>query len=258
MTNEQAKEILQLYRPGTADATDPEFAAALELCEGDSELKKWFANHCALYAALRSKFKQIPVPEGFKEQIVAERRVHMAPPLWQKAVILAGAVAVVLMVAFNLVQHHQPSEPHDFAAYRSNMSRVANSGYGMDINSTDLDQIRMFFAQKNAIADYVVPQNLTSKAKAVGCVATTWQGKDVSMICFQSGRPLQPGHQSDLWLFISERTVAKDAPVTTAPTFAKEDKMVTASWTEGNRTYVLAAEGDEQFLGKFLSGKTVM
>lgn len=258
MTNDQAKETLQLYRPGTADASDPAFAEALELCEREPELKKWFANHCALYAALRSKFKQIAVPDGLKEQIIAERKVHTTAPLWQRAVIAAGAVAAVVMVVFNLVQHTPPGESHDFAAYRSYMGRVASSSYGMELNSTDLDQIRLFFAQKNAIADYVVPESLKSNAKVVGCVATTWQGKEVSMICFQTGRPLQPGQASDLWLFISDRTVAKDAPAAKTLAFDKQDGMVSASWTVGSRTYVLTSQGDEQFLGKFVSGKTVL
>jgi hypothetical protein len=61
-----------------------------------------------------------------------------------------------------------------------------------------------------------------------------------------------------LWLFISDRTVAKDAPVTKTLAFDKQDGMVSASWTVGNRTYVLAAQGDKQFLGKFVSGATVL
>jgi hypothetical protein len=257
MTNDQAKQTLQLYRPGTADDADPAFAEALEMCEREPELKKWFTNHCALYAALRAKFKQISVPEGLKEQIIAERQVHTTP-LWQKAVILAGAVAAVVMVVVNLIQNYHPREPHDFAAYRSYMGRVGSSTYEMDLLTPDLDQVRLFFAKTNALADYVLPDNLKANAKVVGCVLTSWQGKQVSMICFQTGRPLRPGFQSDLWMFITDRTIAKDAPATNTPRFQKAAGLVTASWTEGNRTYVLAAEGDEQFLGKFLPGNTVL
>src|SRR4029079_15043537 len=52
MNTQQAKEILSLYRPGTADAEDPSFAEALRLCERDPELERWFSEHCAVYSAL--------------------------------------------------------------------------------------------------------------------------------------------------------------------------------------------------------------
>jgi len=251
MNNEQAKEILKLYRPGTADATDPEFAEALELCERNNELKAWFADHCAVYSALRSKFRQITVPEGLKEQIIAERPIHRTP-VWQKAVIAAGAFALLALVAFNIQQNWRPREPHDFAAYRSYMDSLATRGYYMDLLTNNLDQVRVYLAQKNAVADYVLPTGLEKNAQVVGCVATTWQGKQVSMICFRSGRPLGPNQQSDLWLFITDRTSASDTPTASTPKMAKADGLITANWTVGSRTYVLATEGDAQFRGKFL------
>jgi hypothetical protein len=257
MTNDQAKEILQLYRPGTADAGDPAFAEALALCEHNADLKKWFEDHCALYSVLRSKFKQIAVPEGLKEQIIAERRVHTMP-LWQRAVLVAGAVAVAVMVLLQIQSHRRPEEPHDFSAYRAYMGGMAVRGYGMDTNLSNLDAIRAYLAQRQAIADYVLPPELQKNAKPAGCLVTAWQGKDVSMICFQSGRPLGPGKESDLWLFITDRAVAKDAPAASTPKFEKVNGLMTASWTVGNRTYVLAAEADQQFLGKFVPEKAVL
>lgn len=251
MTSEQAKEILMLYRPGTADAADRAFAEALALCERDEELKAWFDGHCSLYTALRSKFKQIAVPAGLKEQIIAERRVHTVP-LWQRAVLAAGAVAVLALILLNVLPSIQPRERHDFAAYRDYMGSVAQRGYYMDTNTSDLDQIRLFLTQKQAIADYVLPENLQKNARAAGCVATTWQGKPVSMICFQTGRPLPGARVSDLWLFVSDRAVAPDAPKASTPTIEKANGLITASWTIGNRTYVLATEGDAALLGKFL------
>lgn len=258
MTNDQAKQILQLYRPGTADAADPEFAEALEACERDAALKQWFSNHCALYAAIRSKLKKIPVPEGFKEQIIAERQVHRTP-VWQKVVLAAGALAVACMAIMFVSSHIRPSEPHDFASFRSYMGGVAEKGYGMDFNSSDLDAIRTFLAQNKAIADYVVPENLQKNAKALGCVSTSYQGKSVTMVCFQTGRPVtDPAHPSDLWLIIAANTIAKDTPQAAKPKFEKSNDLITASWTVGNRTYVLATKGDAQFLSKYLSAAAVL
>jgi hypothetical protein len=252
MTDNQAKEILKLYRPGSADAEDASFGEALALCERNPELKNWFAEHCALYSALRAKFKQIPVPEGLREQIVSERKVH-AVPLWQKAVLLVGAVAVVGLV-LSRIPWPQPPEPHDFAYYRAYMVGQADRQYTMDQLTNNLDQIRLFLTQKGAVTNYVLPDNLQKKALVAGCVETTFQGKAVSMICFQT-RPMRPT-DSDLWLIVTENSTTTENPSTTTPKIDKTMKgikgITTASWMADGKTYVLAVKGDEQLLGTFL------
>ena len=63
MNSKKVKQILILYRPGTDDDGDSEVAEALAALGNDSELELWFANHCALSEAFRSKFRQISVPK---------------------------------------------------------------------------------------------------------------------------------------------------------------------------------------------------
>jgi len=251
MTNEQAKQILQLFRPGTADATDPEFAEALAACEHDAELKQWFANHCALYSAIRSKFKKISVPEALKEQIIAERPAPRTSS-WQKMVLAGGAIAAAAMVLMAVKPYFKAGEPRDFASYRNYMGGRAEAGYVMEMFSSDLDAIRTFLSGQKAIADYVLPENLKKNAKALGCAATTYQGKPVTMVCFATGRPTSPSNPSDLWLIISDETIAKDVPTASTPAFAQSNDLITASWRIGNRTYVLATKGDQQFLAQYL------
>ena len=257
MTDSEVKEVLRLYRPGTADAADPSFAEALSRCERDAELKKWFEEHCALYSAMRAKFKQIAVPEGLKEQIIAERKLHTSTvPVWQKGVLLAGTLAVIALVFFQISERWQPREPHDFAYFRDSMVGNTLRGYGaMDINTNDLDAIRQYLAQKSDISDYALPMNLQKNAKPAGCVAITWQGKNVSMICFQTGRPpFKPGMPSDLWLFVIDHSATSDSPGDSKPVLNEgpEPGFVTASWTNGNRSYVLATKGDRKLLEQFL------
>jgi hypothetical protein len=44
VTREQAKHILLLYRPGTADWQDPDVAAAIDLARRDLDLAAWFSS----------------------------------------------------------------------------------------------------------------------------------------------------------------------------------------------------------------------
>lgn len=249
MTDNQAKEILKLYRPDTADAEDSSFAEALALCERSPELKNWFTEHCALYAALRDKFKEIPVPEGLRQQILSERKVHSVP-LWQKAVLLAGAVAVVGLAVWHM-PWPKPHEPHDFAHYRAYMVGQVDRGYYMQQATTNLDQIRLFLASKGAISNYVVPANLQKNAIAAGCVGSEFESKPVSMICFQT-TPMKPT-DSDLWLIVTADSTTTGNPTSATPVIDKSIKgITTASWTDKGKTYVLAVKGDEKLLAKFL------
>ena len=114
----------------------------------------------------------------------------MRTPVWQRTVLVAGALAAVVLIAFELNPWGEPAEPHDFAAYLNYMDSFAARALWHGTVYEGPGPIRIFFAQKKAIADYVLPENLKKNAAVAGCVATTWQGKQVSMICFQTGRPL--------------------------------------------------------------------
>jgi hypothetical protein len=251
MNNQDARQILALFRPGTADEMDPFFHDARQMAGTDPELARWLDAHCAAYLALRQKFQAIPIPPALKEQILSERKIHR--PLFQNywRPLLAAAAVVVLLVglASAFWPHHGLTDR--FAAWRKRMTESALRSYYMDLTSADPAQIRNFLKENNAPADYSLPAGLKTAALA-GCVASRWQGSPVSMICFKSGRPLPPGDQSDLWLFVIDRKSVLDAPPPGAPVFARVNKAVTASWSDGARTYLLAGVGDEAFLRKYL------
>jgi hypothetical protein len=252
MTPLQAKEILSLYRPGTADAEDPAFVEALRLCEYDPELQAWFDEHCLLYQAIRSKLKEISIPEGLKEQILAERPVAAAPsrpsPVRRTVVAL---VALAIIVAVFVFQMTHPEEDTGFAGYRDRMIGTALRSYSMDLETESLDRVQSFFNTRNAIADFRLPEGLR-KARLAGCVVTRWQDRPVSMVCFHSGKPLHPGESSDLWLFVAPATSIHDAPRDATRVFEQINAISAVSWTENGKTYLLAIEGDRKSLEEFL------
>jgi hypothetical protein len=252
VNHDEAKTILLLYRPGTADADDPQIAGALALAQREPELARWLKEHCARQEALRAGIRQITAPAGLKEQIISEQAAQEKIILWRRNTIFAVAAVIVALVA--LAPLWFPHRPQDdtFAIYRSRMAGVALRGpYRMDLETNNLEAIRTFLAQKEAPADYVLPAPL-EKAAVAGCAIEGWRGTKVSMVCFRTGRPLPPGESSDLWLFVVDRTAVKDAPAAGARQFVQVNQLVTATWTDGGKLYVLGMKGDEKTLRQYL------
>src|SRR5437763_1433721 len=118
MDRQQAKEILQLYRPWVPDREDPDMAEAIELSKHDPELARWLEEHCALQESIRAKFSETAVPEGLMEQILSERKAHLDRGRQRKAV-LAAAMAVALFMFIGILNHYrQATEDKNFPAFR--------------------------------------------------------------------------------------------------------------------------------------------
>jgi len=69
MDKEKAKFILRSYRPDGADASDPEFADALQLAASDRELGEWLASERAADAMFAKALSQIEIPEALRDEI---------------------------------------------------------------------------------------------------------------------------------------------------------------------------------------------
>jgi uncharacterized membrane protein YbaN (DUF454 family) len=251
VNRDEAKNILLLYRHGTADADDPQIAEALALVERDQELKDWLVKHCARQFVVQEHFRQIAVPAGLKEQIISERVVQEKIISWQPKFALAALAALVLLVA--LVPFWFLHRGHDdtLVIYQNRMAGVALRGYAMDLEANNPEQIRAYFAQNHAPADFVLPAAL-KQAALTGCAVEGWQGVKVSMICFRTGKPLAPGGQSDLWLFVVDRASVWGAPAGDSPQFSRVNRLITATWTQGDKLYLLGTEGDERTIQKYL------
>ncbi|MGH7991459.1 MAG: hypothetical protein ACREDS_14885, partial [Limisphaerales bacterium] len=235
MNRDEAKNILLLYR-SSADAEDPQIAEALALAKQDVELTRWFEDHCARQNALREKFRQISAPAGLKEQIISEQKAKAKNSRREKIVVLAAVTAIVvsliaLAVFFLPRGKGSQTDANTFANYRSQMVGMALRGYSMDLTTNDPAQIQAYLIKNKAPADYILPAGL-QKVEMTGCAIEGWQNSKASMICFRTGKPLPPGQQSDLWLFVIDHAAVKNVSAASSPQIAKVNRLITASWTQ--------------------------
>lgn len=242
MTAQQAKQVLLAYRPWADDAHDPEVAEALALCRSDAELAQWFAAHCAAQTAVRDKLRSIQPPEGLLQQIVSERRAQSRRQTKARRRIAVLAVVIIAISGWFIGKtvFDAPRGDLSFEGYRNRMARTALRAYGMDIETNDVTVIRAHLAAQQAPVDYTLPEAMRA-APLVGCGVLRWQSKPVTMLCYQTGKPLPPGQKSDLILFVAAQADVQGSAAMNQTEFRKVSEWFTASWTAGDKVYLLAA-----------------
>jgi hypothetical protein len=243
----EAREILLLYRPGTADPAEPQMAEALEFARQEPELGRWFEEHRAYQKAMRAKFRQIEVPAHLRTSLLMQKptpQALIAPQAWWRSPVWLTAAAAVVLLLGLAGAWLKPRPADRFANFQSRMVSEAQREYRMDLVTNDMQQIRQFMASRGAPADYDLTRGL-AQLQLTGGGRLTWRSKPVTMVCFDRG------DKQMLFLFVMKRSALKDPPPET-PQLAKVREMFTASWTHGDNTYVLAGPEEAEFVKKYL------
>ena len=247
MKIQDAKFILQAYRPNGEDANDPQFAEALKLAKKDPELAKWFAEQLAFDAAASQALKELDSPPQLRDSILAGQKIIAPSFWWKRPVSWAVAASLLLFLGLGgLWLNHEKSAR--FAGYLSEMTRasLATAGH-VDAEINDPEKIRAWFASHQADATYTLPAGLRG-APAMGCRVLTWRGHKVSMLCYM----LDGSHHVDL--FVVDKNDLPDAPDQLQ---FVSNGVTSASWSQDGRVYVMIGPEDEAFFRKYIGVKTV-
>lgn len=245
MNAQEIKRILAAHRPGTSDGTDPQVAEALKEVERDPGLKAWFERQSGFQRSMRESFRQIPVPPDLPARLMSVPRVVPLPAWWERPVVWAAAAGIILLISLSVFRVTRPAGD-TFAIFETRMVQAALRQYRMDIVTNDMAQIRRFLARSRAPDDYELRGRLAQLAP-VGAGSLSWQDRRVSMVCLDSSGP---NATNILYLFVVEQSAVTRPPLS-VPEFRKVNKLATASWTKGNKTYLLAAPFDVEQLRRY-------
>ena len=237
MNNQEAKLILQAYRPNGQDAADPFFAEALEQARRDPELQKWFAEENALNARLQSRLETaIPIPTGLKADLLAQRKIVRPAPWWFQPMKLAAAAVILLSLGAALLL--LPLKPTQLASFREAMARSsAQTQEHVVFESHDFGKIQQWLQSRNLDTNFNLPAMLQAGIPQ-GCRTVDWNGRKATMICF-----FVNGEHMDL--FVMDQTGLPNFPENGAPQFAGADGLMTAAWANGGKVYLLVGQNRE-------------
>jgi hypothetical protein len=242
MDNDQPADLLRIYRRGFDD-DDPLFEETAARVREEPDLAAFAEREAEVHAALQHKFREIHIPAGLLERVLQQGQMQVRPSydtarLWRLA-------AIILVLCSLAIYWLRPAPRNTFGAYEVYLAKLVSHPYRMSLETNDLHRIRNFLANNQAPADYEVHPQL-AQSETLGCATLSWSGNPVSMLCFKDK------DKRKLFLFVVNRTAIPDSPASSAPRIRQEGTYAIAGWTEGNRAYVLAAEGDATVLEQFL------
>jgi len=242
MNNEEAKFILQGYRPNGTDANDAAFQAALEQVRRDPSLREWFACQQAFDSAVSAKLGQMPVPAGLREAILAGGRVT-APDAaqgrwWRSPVLLAAAAGVAVVFTTALALWPKPAAASTALADYV-MSDAAHgdlhSGHGAESLEAMLGDPATRLANGLTV-------NFAALRKG-GCRTVNYEDHEFLEVCFNRG---------GVWFhcYIGQRA---DFPgLAAGPTYQDKDGMSVAAWADQTHVYLVAGKAGRAALQQLL------
>lgn len=246
MDNQQAKFILQSYRPSGKDAADPVFAEPLQQAQRDPLLAKWFEDECRLDAVIASKLQTVPVPPDLKSMILATQNAQKQNRWhWSLKLRIAALLAVLISLGW-LFYPSTRIAPLSYATFWHRVDGfISSSDFKLELESKNLEEMQAWLAQRGAPNDLRLPTKL-AQLPAMGCRTLNIDGQKASLFCF-----VVDGNQM-IHLIVIEKKSLQDPPTEGAPQYAQRGAWSTASWSNGGKSYILTSMGGLQSIQSVL------
>lgn len=188
----------------------------------------------AFNAQAHRALQDIPVPAGLRDRILAQQKIVQVP-YWRTPRAIALAAALAFMATGLTFWITAPREDHTYAGFRSRMVGFAIRQYDMDLHTNQLAAVQSYLAEKGAPSNFTLPTTLAATA-VKGGKSLSWQGKPVGMVCFGLGN-------ETLYMFVVEAPIPGNPTNSTSPPqLAPFKGLATATWSSGDKTFLLAGE----------------
>ena len=248
MNNEQAKFILQAYRPGGRDAGDAAFCEALQQARSDPILGAWFARTQAFYAAVASKLATLAPPAGLRESILAGARVSQtaSPQWWRRFTPLAMAASAAFLLTTAGIFWSRETR-----AALGNLDAMARfalsdpvSAHGGHPHADKLGQFGGWLQNASTHLGSGAPVDF-AQLKAQGCREVSVAGHPVLEVCFNRG-----GH----WfhVYVARRGLLTPPWDRHAPVFQEDGSRVSVAWSDRRHLYVVVGDSGREALQQLL------
>lgn len=248
MDNSEAKFILNAYRPGGQDASDPRFAEAIEQARRDPVVERWFSESIAFDTVMTEKLRAIEVPTDLRESILAGAKVSR-PSRWPKPLFRWAIAAGLLLSAITGSLIVRELARPRLASWQNEsltvISSLVKNQSKFDAEAQNMSDLLNWLQAHHAPVAEKLPRILR-ESRSIGCKTFLWNGEPVSVICFM--RP----DGGLVHLVVTNASAASDRARTGEPKLVQQGDWATATWREGNMVCMLALEGSRNHLHSYL------
>jgi hypothetical protein len=244
MNTQQAKFILQGYRPNGADAGDATFAEALEQAKLDPILGQWLAREQSLDRAISAKLAEVPAPAGLRESILAGGRVSNTTrrSWWQHPALMAAAAGFAVLLATGLAlwpKQVAANSPLAEFALGDTLADSHGGGHGEETSA-----LQAMLSQPTTRLGNRLPVDFKSLCTA-GCRTVNFEGHDVLEVCFK---------REGAWFhcYIAQRADFPALAAAAAPVLSDRTGASIASWADSSLLYVVVSKTGHTALARLL------
>jgi hypothetical protein len=249
MDNKEAKFVLTAYRPGGADASDPQFRDALAQVREDPALAEWFRESQAFDAAVAARLRSVSVPAELRESVVAgakwSSRARWFPQMrtWAVAAVLLLAAVAAFLVVPNFTRDTRLAGWQTAALQE--VTALVKHETRFDAQASRSAELAGALPPPHAPIAVEPPRQLRGLT-SLGCKTFSWEGRPVSIICFLRA------DGGLVHLVVMHLPDAAGAGAGARPELVQQEEWATATWREGDQLLMIALEGDRGDLQQFL------
>lgn len=269
MKSEEAKNILQVYRPDSLeDQNDPIFKEALECLDTDPELAAWFAEQQDFDRKVTESLNSVEAPAGLKASILAGMHMHQksasqsetsepapattSPAWWQNPWIGIAAIFVVMFAFMAVPRESNPQlatnapsnvaagAPEIFHFLKDQIDQITMERF--ELIDTNPSKLNGYLNSVGAPASQLVSSKLADK-ESIGCLVIEHNGTKMSIICF-SGK----------MTYHLITAIKSDFPISTTgePQFFQADNQTFKVWNQGDKIQILSVQGTQNDLPELI------
>lgn len=276
MDREEAKNLLELCRPGNVDdRQDPTLAEAFALLDKDPELKAWFDEQQAVDQRISESMAKIEIPSDLKANILAGMRLHAAnsseketeassvTPFptedahsepthsrswWARPWIAIAAAFAIMMVILNAPNDESTANQIATAGLPPVLQYLSKEidsmkAWSFDKRDKDPSNLQAFLANNQVPSPESIPSFLDG-VPSIGCVTFNYgQGTELSMICFKNGEVYH--------LITADKATYPDSLPTEPQTFECKNKAFKL-WIDGEQVKILTVHGTKEDIPEFI------